>query len=155
MKEFDLEEAMRLYSGRLFAYALALLCDRHEAEDAVQDAFVSAYVKRSRFKGEGELTWLYAILRNKCRDRLRRRKHLPLEQLGEAEAVDFDGEGRVALTDALRQLSAEERELVLSRAVEGLDYAAIARRMRISEAAARKRYERAKRRLAALLGDNS
>ena len=153
MKEFDLEEAMRLYSGRLFAYALALLCDRHEAEDAVQDAFVSAYVKRSRFKGE--LAGLYAILRNKCRDRLRRRKHLPLEQLGEAEAVAFDGEGRVALTDALRQLSAEERELVLSRAVEGLDYAAIARRMRISEASARKRYERAKRRLAALLGDNS
>ena len=155
MKEFDLEEAMRLYSGRLFAYALALLCDRYEAEDAVQDAFISAYVKRSRFKGEGELAWLYAILRNKCRDRLRRRKHLPLEQLDEAEAVAFDGEGRVALTDALRQLSAEERELVLSRAVEGLDYAAIARRMRISEAAARKRYERAKRRLAALLGDNS
>ena len=152
MKEFDLDAAMRLYTRRLFAYAYALLCDWHESEDAVQDAFVSAWAARRRFDGENELAWLYAIVRNKCMDRLRRAKPLPLEAAG-GEAAPDGAQSRAELITALGRMEPAGRQIVLWRAVEGLGYGEIAKKMHISEAAARKRYERAKGRLASLLDE--
>ena len=42
MNDFDLARAVEDYGARLFTYAYALLCNYHEAEDAVQDAFAAA-----------------------------------------------------------------------------------------------------------------
>ena len=146
MKGFDMDEAVRLCSRRMFAYAFALLGDWHEAEDAVQDAFASAWRARGSFDGTNLSAWLMAITRNKCLDRLRRERPAPLEEQT-AAVPGPDGSGP-DFTRALAALSAGDRALVLWRVVEGLDYEYIAGRFGISEAAARKRFERAKKRLA-------
>jgi RNA polymerase sigma-70 factor (ECF subfamily) len=75
---------VRRHETALFQLAMALLGDRHEAEEAVQEAFIKAYRGLSSFKGESSFrTWITRIALNQCKDALRRRKRrrfLSLEQ---------------------------------------------------------------------------
>ena len=133
MGKFKLEDAVARYGRTLFAYAYSLLGDYHEAEDAVQEAFAAAHQSRERFDGANERAWLCRITYSKCMDSLRNRPAVSFEDLG--------------------RLSAAERTVVLLRVVEGLNYGEMAERLGVAEAALRKRYERAKRRLAEYLTD--
>ena len=152
MGEFVLERAVERWGRPLFAYAYSLLGDYHEAEDAVQDAFIAAYQSRERFDGANERAWLYRITCSKCMDILRRRTRLSLEELNEdIAAAPPAGEYTSDIMTALSRLDPADRALVLMRIVEGLDYSEIAGRLGAGEAALRKRYERAKKRLAAFL----
>ncbi len=151
---FDLDRAMREHSKRLFAYAYAILGDWHEAEDAVQEAFCAAWRGRADFDGRAALAWLYRITLTKCVDIMRSRGALSFAELPAETAAAPSHEGRLELMDALSRLPDGDRALVLGRALAGEDYAELASRLGISEAAARKRYERAKKRLARLLSDD-
>lgn len=156
MSGFDLERAVSEHGRALLTRAYALLCDWHEAEDAVQDAFASAYEHSGKFDGKSELAWLMKITENKCLDRLRRRKTVSLEELGDAVGSvtdSYDAGYSPPVIAALGKLSAEERAVVLWRVCDELDYGEIARRQHISPGAARKRAERAKKRLAEYLRD--
>lgn len=158
MKRFDLEEAVQLYGRRMFSYAWALLCDWHEAEDAVQDAFVSAWQHRDGFDGKNVSAWLYKITRNTCLNRLREKKPLSLDDPDvAAPAVEdkYDTGVSPVIIKALGQLDADDRDIVLSRIMEEQSYSEIASRLGVTEAAARKRYERAKKRLAESMAGES
>jgi RNA polymerase sigma-70 factor (ECF subfamily) len=64
---------MRRYNRRLFRVARSLLRDTAEAEDALQEAYLSAYRAIGSFRGEASLaTWLTRVVTNECTARLRR-----------------------------------------------------------------------------------
>lgn len=68
------ELIMRRYNRRLFRIARSVLGNDAEAEDAVQEAYVSAYFKLGQFRGpEGFATWLYRIATNAALMRVRSR----------------------------------------------------------------------------------
>jgi RNA polymerase sigma-70 factor (ECF subfamily) len=68
------ERLMRRHNRRLYRLARATLRDAAEAEDALQEAYLSAYRSIGRFRGEAALsTWLSRLVVNECLDRLRRR----------------------------------------------------------------------------------
>ncbi|XWN34036.1 MAG: sigma-70 family RNA polymerase sigma factor [Devosia sp.] len=75
-------------SRKLFAVALRILQDRAEAEDAIQDAYVKIWRYSERFAASKArpMTWMIAITRNLCIDRLRARK-APAAALDSALAV--------------------------------------------------------------------
>ena len=63
------------YTDYLFSYALFKTRNREEAEDLVQETFLSAYKNRDSFKGNSsEKTWLTSILKNKIIDYYRKEK---------------------------------------------------------------------------------
>src|SRR5205085_1737373 len=63
------------YRGLVYGYAFARMRDRDEAEDVAQEVFARAYVSLPRLRGAGAWQpWLMQILRNQCRDALRRRR---------------------------------------------------------------------------------
>ena len=69
------EVMMRRYNARLFRVARAILKDDAEAEEALQDAYLTAYRRMSDFRGEARLsTWLTRIVINQSLMRLRRQK---------------------------------------------------------------------------------
>lgn len=111
-----------LIDGRVaegYRLARAILLDDDEAEDAVQDACLQAWLKRSSLRERDRFdAWFDRILVNGCRDRLRRRRRLreitpTLEsraRLGEQiSAVDHD------LDVAFDALDADHRVVVLMR----------------------------------------
>jgi RNA polymerase sigma factor (sigma-70 family) len=67
------EALMRKHNRRLYRVARSLLRDDAEAEDALQESYISAYRALGDFRGEAQLaTWLTRIVVNECMTRLRR-----------------------------------------------------------------------------------
>jgi DNA-directed RNA polymerase specialized sigma24 family protein len=64
---------MRRYNRRLYRLARATLRDRTEAEDALQDAYLSAFRSMASFRGDASLgAWLSRLVFNECFARMRR-----------------------------------------------------------------------------------
>ena len=74
------EDLIEGYSDRLYSIALRITGSPEDAEDAVQDAVLSAYQGWAQFRGEARgNTWLYRIVVNAALQRVRRRR--PEEEL--------------------------------------------------------------------------
>jgi len=137
----------------LFRLAARLVADAVEAEDVLQDAYVSAYraLADGRYDGRSKLeTWLYRIVTNACVDALRKRKTRgPTAEL--KVDIPYDGhvhaEARVALSDLERLLHAvspPDRAALILVAVEGLSVKAAAEVLESSEGAVEQRLVRAR-----------
>ena len=70
-----LERLMRACNRKLFRVARSILDDDAEAEDALQEAYVTAYVEMKTFRGGSKLTtWVTRIVINEALGRLRKKK---------------------------------------------------------------------------------
>src|SRR5882672_8205619 len=68
------EELYKAHSGRLFSVACRMVGNPADAEDLLQEIFLSAHRKLDSFRGESALgTWLYRLAMNQCLDYLRSR----------------------------------------------------------------------------------
>lgn len=144
------------------AYTLAyrLTGNEEDARDVVQEAYIRAYRGLRKFRGDASFsTWLYRITANCASTQLSRRARTRHEQLDEdAELVDErpdgDPEARAAagaererVTAALQALPPGLRSVVVLRDVYDLPHEAIATELGISEAAAKVRLHRARKKL--------
>ncbi|HZD91076.1 MAG TPA: sigma-70 family RNA polymerase sigma factor, partial [Pseudolabrys sp.] len=70
-----LQTVYRLTSAKLFGVALRILGERSEAEDVLQDAYLTVWRRAGDFDAtrSSPMTWLIAIARNRAIDRLRAR----------------------------------------------------------------------------------
>jgi RNA polymerase sigma factor (sigma-70 family) len=85
------EQLYDRYCARLLSFCRYLLGSRDEAQDAVQQTFMRAHRAIASGKAPSELRpWLYTVARNRCRSLLaaRRERELPVEELGDAAALD-------------------------------------------------------------------
>ena len=77
-----LEELVNTYETTLYRAALAILGDAHEAEDAVQDAFLRCLEKAPDFESPAHArAWLLRVTVNGCKSRLRARRRHPWVEL--------------------------------------------------------------------------
>ena len=128
------------HQRRVFAVALALLKNREDALDIVQETFLRAHRGLDGFDGDSQLfTWLYRIAHNLCIDHLRRRRFETvqlderIEVADERDQLDTDpvrnimnDELRGKILAALDKLTPAHREVLMLREVEGLSYKEIA-----------------------------
>jgi RNA polymerase sigma-70 factor (ECF subfamily) len=117
-------ELVRRYQERTYAQCLKIMRDPEEARDRAQDAFAKAFQALSGFREDSTFsTWLYAIARNACLMRLRKKK-LPTVSLRRAITSD-DGAVERDVVDPRADSSASvfRRELrdVLERQVGKLN----------------------------------
>lgn len=72
-----------LYADDLYAYAIKIIPDAHQAENILQETFLAALKSKGSFKGNSsEKTWLISILRHKITDYLRSKyKEIPVSNL--------------------------------------------------------------------------
>ncbi len=69
------------HQNRLWAVALRMMRNPHDAADALQDAYLAAFRRADGFRGESQVsTWLHRIVVNACLDRLRKQQRLRSEQ---------------------------------------------------------------------------
>jgi RNA polymerase sigma-70 factor (ECF subfamily) len=146
------------YQDRLLTALVHVCSSRHEAEDALQDAFVQAYLKLSSFAGGSAFyTWLYRIAFNTAISRRRRKRdEFSVEQNREltGEEPEDDGERvdenllreerAVLVQRALGKLSDEHRSIIVLREVEGCDYDHIADILDLPVGTVRSRLHRAR-----------
>jgi RNA polymerase sigma-70 factor (ECF subfamily) len=150
---FDEHAAMVLGLCRL------LLRDHHEAEDAAQQTFVSAY--RALLRGTEPREpgpWLAAIARNECRARLRKRMRAPVALDGDIELELSDTSDDLAeladrraelgqLAVEIAKLPSRQREAIALRDFLGLSYEEVASTLKVSVPVVESLLFRARRRL--------
>jgi RNA polymerase sigma-70 factor, ECF subfamily len=118
--------------AELYRYAFSVLRDEHAAEDAVQDAFQRAFSALGRYSEERLRNmrlrpWLYRITLNVARNRLRRRRETPVEEVFDLVGAGSN-ENREAVMDvlaALGRLPERQRVAVTLRYLQDLPYAEI------------------------------
>lgn len=116
--------------GDCARFAVRMLGNRHDAEDALQETFLSAYAALGRYRERQAFrAWLYRILINRCRSvgrqrqrRLRRFVEDGQPHDAEAETPAADPGLRDALQTALAALEPRLREAVMLKHGEGMDY---------------------------------
>lgn len=123
------ERLARLYDrlgAPLYRYAVMILADTAAAEDVVQDVFAAVW--RSGVRPDDEDSYLYRAVRNACysalRGRARAASDAPLLEPAAPEAPD--PAERIALEAAIRELPAEQREVVHLKVFQGLTFRDIA-----------------------------
>ena len=124
---------------RRFIYALALRLTGNEAdaEDLTQDSFVSVLRWVGSFRGESSFTtWLYRVVVNQARMRVRYRSKRPEVQMDDAELPER-GRGvstnsvidQLAIEKAMRRLPPGYRAAFILHDIEGHNHEEVARRM--------------------------
>lgn len=155
------EVLMRRYNQRLFRVARAILKDEAEAEDVMQQAYVSAYQHLPQFAARARFgTWLTRIAVNEALARLRRRGRLEeADAMPELDDKARDVLGSTTLNPEEQTLRRELRSVLESsfeaipeiyrsvfmlRAVEGLSTAEAAECLGLSEDTVKTRLHRAR-----------
>ena len=159
---------VKRYQTSAYNLCLRLLGAPAPAEDAAQEAFISAYRSLDRFRGGSFRAWLFRIASNACYDELRRRKARPatsLDRTGDEDERPMDPpdaaptmeeraantELHQALEDALAQLPRDQQLAIVLCDVQGFDYAEIAETMHVSLGTVKSRISRARSRLRVIL----
>jgi RNA polymerase sigma-70 factor (ECF subfamily) len=130
------------YQDMLYSHAYRIMGEPDAAEDATQEAMISAFKHINSFRGGSFKAWLLRIVTNSCYDELRRRKRKPTTPLEPLDSEDEEiespywmtdqgeqpeqaaerGELGNAIQDCLNQLAEDFRLIVILVDVQGLDY---------------------------------
>ena len=152
-----------------YTLAYRLTGNEQDALDVTQEAYLRALRGLPRFRGEARFsTWLYRVTANCASDHLarsRRTSHDRLDPDGanvadladrrlehDPEAAASAGDERALLADALLRLPSRLRQVVVLRDIYDLSHKSIAAELGTSEAAAKVRLQRARKRLREDLG---
>ncbi len=150
--------------SQIYNLALRMLGDPHEAEDVLQETFLSAFKSLPDFEGRSSLgTWLYRIASNASLMRLRKKQpdtisvdepvtlddgeSLPRQladwsNLPEGELLSY--ETRQVMDDAIAELPRSLRIVFILRDIEGLSTAETGEVLDLSEGAVKTRLHRAR-----------
>jgi RNA polymerase sigma-70 factor, ECF subfamily len=151
------EILMRRYNQRLFRAARAILQNDADAEDAVQQAYINAYLHLAQFEGRAKFsTWLTRIAVYEALGRRRRSRNTLIESNDveqvkhvRSKTADPERQSYVAqlgslLEAALAALPHGYRSVFMLREVDGLNTAETALQLRLSEGTVKTRLHRAK-----------
>ena len=142
-----LAELYELMGRAIFTTAYVITGHREDAEDILQDTLVEIYQDARFYRPRtNPRAWVLTVTRHTALDVVRKRTRHATAPLDTAEALPTPPDAHEefsALWDLLAVLSPEERELVVLRLYHGLSHGEIAETLRISTAAAQKRYRRA------------
>lgn len=157
------EELYRTHSPRLFGLACRMV-GRTEAEDLLQEIFLTAHRKIGLYKGDSSLgTWLFRLATNLCLDYLRSRANRSA-QVTESYDVDdaappVGGRGpilgvvdRLDLERAIAELPDGCREVFVLYDVEGFEHREVGSMLGISDGTSKSQLHKARLRLRERLG---
>ncbi len=140
--ELDIERIVDKYGNMLFRMCLVILCNENDAEDVVQDTFITYLTKSTPFNdSEHEKAWLITIATNRCKNMRRYniiRKHMDINDL-QLYCKDDENYG---LIEHLMRLPNKHKIVLLLYYVEGYKVDEIAKILVITTSAVKKRLQR-------------
>jgi RNA polymerase sigma-70 factor (ECF subfamily) len=151
----DIGQALRvIIRGKLSRFGMGI----DQTEDIIQEVLLGLHLMRDRWDEDRPfLPWLHAIVRYKVGDAVRKRSRearhrcdITIDDLAEIIAAPDQGDRHMPdMERALERLSAGQRDVVSSLAIEGQSIRQMAERLKTSEGAVRVTLHRALQRLAA------
>jgi RNA polymerase sigma-70 factor (ECF subfamily) len=155
------EQLVLRYQGPMYRLALRMLGHRADAEDVVQEVFLSVWRRLTTLADDAAfVAWLYRMTTNRCLNVIRARHPRADVEIDEqpsgSPAARPDQAAEVSaqltvLTSALERLTAEQRACWLLREVHGRSYDEIAQTLGTTSTAVRGRIARARAQLAEVM----
>lgn len=144
-------------SASVYAYALSLLKNSHDAEDVLHDCFLSLWTAASSYRSAGKpMAWILTIAKNLCLKQLHQRSRT--ESLPEEDwknslefATEMTADDKVVLRQCMEALSDDERQIVVLHAVSGFKHREIAALMSLPLPTVLSKYHRAIKKMKANL----
>jgi RNA polymerase sigma-70 factor, ECF subfamily len=160
------EELYRAHAGKLFSVACRMVGNPTDAEDLLQEIFLSAHRKLGGFRGESALgTWLYRLATNHCLDYLRSRtaRTNQLTDVLDEEPGYFQAGTpglaeqtitKMDLERALARLPEGCRAAFVLHDVQGLEHREVAQALGIAEGTSKSQVHKARLRLRGFLSEH-
>ncbi|GAB3827525.1 RNA polymerase sigma factor [Pontibacter rugosus] len=148
-------ELYKLYAKAMFNVSMRITNDYAEAEDVLQEAFISAFKNMHSYKGDASFgSWLKKIVVNAAINAVRKRRSelVPLEEKLVAHVPDEvcdedDGWQLEQVHRAIQKLPDGYRVVLTLYLLEGYDHAEIGEILSITESTSKSQYSRAKKKL--------
>jgi RNA polymerase sigma-70 factor (ECF subfamily) len=155
------------YYDACWRFAYHMLGERADAEDVLQETLLRAYLALDRYDERDQFRgWLFRILTNQCRNALTARGRRTRRFIQDEIALDtavapadpppgaplVDGADSDGLLRALAQLDPLQREALLLKYAEGLEYSEMVAMTGVGESALKMRVKRGIERLRTLIG---
>jgi len=137
-----MDEFLRRYKNPIYYFSLRLGIDMHEAQDITQEVFLRVHQSREKYRPIGKFsTWIFSIAHNLCVSKLRRKKWCvlwPRKQDDPEQLVEFESpqpspkevaegdEFACNLKRCIQELPLLQKEALILREYENLDYKDIA-----------------------------
>jgi RNA polymerase sigma-70 factor (ECF subfamily) len=160
------EQLVARFEPRVRQLAFRLLGWRDEVDDVTQDVFLAAFRSTPRFRGEAQLwTWLMRITINQCRTQQRKRylrwkklktllsRQWHLSAAASADEGNDRDETKARVHQAVAQLGAKDREVIVLYHLEEMDVNAMSALLGLTVNNVNVRLHRARERLRKLLSD--
>jgi RNA polymerase sigma-70 factor (ECF subfamily) len=150
------EDLYRQHSTRLYNLAFRMVGNAADAEDLLQDIFLTVYRKLESFRGASALgTWLYRLGMNVCLDRLRSKAARQDqatdtldERLSSAHVTSgLGGVSRIDLERAIQSLPDGSRAAFLLHDVEGFDHTEVGQILGVAEGTSKSQVHKARLRI--------
>jgi RNA polymerase sigma-70 factor, ECF subfamily len=149
------EDVYRQYSTRLYNLAFRMVGNAADADDLLQEIFLTAYRKLDTFRVDSALgTWLYRLGMNVCLDRLRSKAarqdqatDMLDDRIGHTAHETRISVSRLDLERAIKSLPEGSRAAFLLHDVEGFDHHEVGRILGIAEGTSKSQVHKARLRI--------
>jgi RNA polymerase sigma-70 factor (ECF subfamily) len=150
------------YQDNVYSLTYRIMGESAAADDATQEAFISAYRHLKDYRGGSFKSWLLRIATNTCYDELRRRKRRPISLLDDMPGAESDdgpalpadsptpeqaaqqNELNRAIQNCIQSLQVEQRSVLILSDIEGLSYQEIAESAGVNLGTVKSRLSRAR-----------
>jgi RNA polymerase sigma-70 factor (ECF subfamily) len=153
------EALYRMHVDKVYGLCLRMTGNVSEAEDCAQDAFIQAWNKLGKFRGDSAFaTWLHRIAVNTVLGRIRKSKREQdrIQAVSDAATLSFikDDAGELRdLSDAVNRLPSGARHVFVLHAVYGYSHDETGTMLGIAEGTSKAQFHRARRLLRQQLDD--
>jgi RNA polymerase sigma-70 factor, ECF subfamily len=151
-----LHQLVDRYAHELYATAVYLVGNHHDAADLVQETLLGMTQSISQYRGDARFkTWLWSILlRQAARIRRQRARLRPDGRIVERITADRRpaSDAKIDVQAAMEHLSEEHRQILVLREFQGLSYAEISEAIGVPRGTVESRLYRARAALAQILG---
>lgn len=157
-KNAAFKEIYDRYAKAMFNICFRMLNNREEAEDVLQESFISAFKSLDQYNGSASFgSWLKRIVINRCIDAIRKKnldliplaeRDLPEEEQEEVNPVSYTIEN---IREAIAELADGYRVILTLYLFEDYSHKMIAEKLNISEGTSKSQYSRARKRLVEII----
>lgn len=163
-KKSDITDLYETYGTQLLRGAVILVKDISLAEDVIQEVFMAMYLNYDKFRKEAKIsTYLYRIMINKCREKLRKKWYtlrVDMKSLENIKVSSHDDQesnivNSIDITEQICKLTRKYREVIVLYYYHGIPIKEISDILNISESNVKIRMKRGREKLKVYLKEES
>ena len=139
-------------SAGVYAYALSILKNAHDAEDVLHDCYIRIHESAVNYQSQGKpMAWIFTIARNLCFKLLEQKKNIAQLPFDPATEM-WDPDDKLLVEACLKILTDEERQIVVLHAVAGMKHRQIGEFLSLPLSTVLSKYHRSIKKMRTHLG---